>query len=377
MKNISVFGSTGSIGKSTLKIIEKYNNLFNVNFLSAYSNIDLLIKQIEIFKPKFVSVTENHYDYLKKNIRGKVNILVGKEGLVSATEIKDTDLIVMGISGISALKPTYNALRKSKTVALANKESIVSGGEFLKDYMENIIPVDSEHSSLFQLMRDINKDRIKAVYLTASGGPFLHKKIDKNIRYEDVLNHPVWSMGKKITVDSATMANKSLEIIEAFYLFGMEPEKIKVIIHPQSIVHSLIEFYDGVFFSQMSNPDMMYPISYALFYPDRAPDKIIENNIFNNLKIEFEQPDIKKFPFLEIAYDCITHKDSRTIVFNALNDEAVNLFLNKKIRFKDIFDIVIKYYEKENFERLDIFDKIFEIYNGIKKKVKSEFGDEK
>jgi 1-deoxy-D-xylulose-5-phosphate reductoisomerase len=375
MKNISLFGSTGSIGKSTLKIIEKYPDKFTVNFLSAFSNMDLLIKQIKKYKPKFVYVPENNLEYFKKHVNNNIKIFSGKTGLIEAAELDNIDLIVMGISGIAALKPVYAALRRGKKIALANKESIVSGGEIIKRYMNNIIPVDSEHSSLYQLMNNTDKTKIRNIYLTASGGPFLNKKIDGKIKYEDVLKHPVWNMGEKITVDSATMANKALEIIEAFYIFGMKPDNIKVIIHPQSIIHSMIEFYDGVFFSQLSNPDMMYPISYALFYPERAPDRIMNNSIIGDFKLEFRLPDFKKFPFLEIAYDSIKKGGARTIVFNAANDESVNLFLNKKIGFRDIFKIVNNIYENFDFEKIENFDKIFEIYDIVKNDVRKIAGE--
>jgi len=375
MKKISLFGSTGSIGKSTLKIIEKYPEKFAIKFLSAFSNIELLINQMKKFKPEFVFVPEDKLEHLKNSVKYDYKIFSGENGLIEAAELDNVDLIVMGISGIAALKPVYAALKKGKKIALANKESIVSGGELIKAYMRNIIPVDSEHSSLYQLINNTDKSKIRNIYLTASGGPFLNKKIDENIRYEDVLKHPIWNMGKKITVDSATMANKALEIIEAFYIFGINPDNIKVIIHPQSIIHSMIEFYDGVFFSQLSNPDMMYPISYALFYPERAPERIIDNTIINNTVLEFKIPDFKKFPFLNIAYDSIKKGKSRTIVFNAANDESVNLFLKKKIDFKDIFIIVNKIYETFNFEKVENFDNIFEIYDRVKENVRKIVGE--
>ncbi len=369
MKSIAIFGSTGSIGKSTLKVIEKFNDKFKVKFLSANNNIRLLKEQIKKFSPEYVGVPEKAFHELKEEFPS-LKIISGKNFLEDSVEIENIDLIVMGISGFAALKPTLKALYNGKMVALANKESIVAGGKFIKEHLDKIIPVDSEHSSLFQLLKNIERANLKKIYLTASGGPFFNKDIDENIKKEDVLKHPVWNMGAKITVDSATMANKSLEIIEAFYLFSLSPEMIDVVIHPQSIAHSLIEFKDGVKFAQMSFPDMRYPISYALFYPERAPEDPTEFKNFELKKLEFFKPNYKKFPFLKIAYDCIKNGKSRAIVFNAANEESVSLFLKNRIKFTDIFRIVIKLYESEEFKEIDNFNDILEIDLRVREKVK-------
>jgi len=372
MKKISVFGSTGSIGTSTLKIVRKYPQNFKVNFLSAYSNIDLLKKQIIEFKPEFISIPKKYSDNIKNDFKN-IKILEGKSGLLKATEIDDIDLIVMGISGIAGLAPTLYSLKNKKIVALANKESIVSGGQFIKPYLNSIIPIDSEHSSLFQLLKNVKKEEVKNIYITASGGPFLNSKLDENIKKEDVLDHPNWIMGNKVTVDSATMANKALEIIEAFYLFSFQPSQIKIIVQPQSIIHSLIEFTDGSFFSQMNFPDMMFSISYALFYPERAPRPLIGNKILENSSLDFIAPDKIKFPFIDIAYDCINKGGNRPIVFNSANEAAVSLFIDNKIKFIDIFKIVKKIYNKIPFKQIKNFDEIFNIDKKIKDEIKGEY----
>ncbi len=369
MKKISVFGSTGSIGKSTLKVIEKFPDKFRIKFLSANKNTDELKKQIRKFNPEYVGIPENKVKEIKREFP-ELKIISGENFLEDSVEIENVDLILMGISGFAALKPTFKALSNRKTVALANKESVVVGGEFIKKHLDRIIPVDSEHSSLFQLLRNIKRECLKKIYITASGGPFYKREISNNIKKEDVLNHPVWNMGAKITVDSATMANKALEIIEAFYLFSLSPDMIDVIIHPQSIVHSLVEFKDGVRFAQMSAPDMRYPISYALFYPDRAPEDPTENGIFEIKKLEFLKPDFEKFPFLKIAYEIIRNGKNRAIVFNAANEESVFLFLKNKIKFVDIFKIVLKIYEKEDFKEIETFEDIFNTDLRIREKVR-------
>ena len=369
MKIVSVFGSTGSIGKSTLKVIEKFPDKFKLKFISANKNIEELKKQIEKFKPEYVGVPEKSYEEIKNQFP-ELKIISGENFLEDSVDIDNVDLILMGVSGFAALKPTIKALEKGRIVALANKESIVAGGEFVKNYLSQIIPVDSEHSSLFQLLKNIDRDSLKKIYLTASGGPFFEKEITENLKKEDVLNHPVWDMGAKITVDSATMANKSLEIIEAFYLFSLTPEMIDVIIHPQSIVHSLVEFNDGVRFAQMSFPDMRYPISYALFYPERAPEDPTDNANFDISELKFYKPDFEKFPFLNIAYDCIKNGGSRAIVFNAANEESVFLFLENRVKFTDIFKIVKRIYENENFYEISSLDDIMSIDKEIRTKVK-------
>ncbi len=369
MKTISVFGSTGSIGKSTLKVIEKFSDNFKVKFLSANKNVKEFKKQINKFKPEYVGIPENHVKEIKREFP-KLKIISGENFLEDSVEIEGVDLIMMGISGFAALKPTFKALSNGKIVALANKESVVAGGEFVKKHLNRIIPVDSEHSSLFQLLKSTKRECLKKIYITASGGPFYKREISNNIKKEDVLNHPVWNMGAKITVDSATMANKALEIVEAFYLFSLSPDVIDVLIHPQSVVHSFVEFKDGVRFAQMSAPDMRYPISYALFYPDRAPEDPTENEILEIKKLEFLKPNFEKFPFLKIAYDIIRNGKNRAIVFNAANEESVFIFLKNKIKFVDIFKIVLKIYEKEDFKVIETFDDIFETDLRIREKVR-------
>ncbi len=345
MNNIAVFGSTGSIGRTTLSLVAEYPRLFRVKALSAGRNITLLKKQIRTFLPGYVAVIdENDARALQKEFAG-VKFFSGPEGLNVLAQLENIDLVIMAIVGLDALMPSYLALKARRKVALASKEVMVAAGRIIKAVKnadDLLIPVDSEHSAIYQLLRHEDKKVLKRVILTASGGPFLMTPLKKlkSITPSQALNHPKWKMGRKITIDSATMMNKGLEVIEAKWLFGLKPAQIDVIVHPQSIIHSMVEFLDGAVLAQMGVPDMKLPISYAMNMRNRL-DIDTERLDFTEVgALNFIQPDLKKFRCLRIAMDVMKQSDDSAVVMNAANDSAVDAFLKNRIRFTDIADIV-------------------------------------
>ncbi|EQB62830.1 MAG: 1-deoxy-D-xylulose 5-phosphate reductoisomerase [candidate division Zixibacteria bacterium RBG-1] len=346
MKNLVILGSTGSIGRNTLEVIEPFPQDFRVWGLSGHSNIELLEAQTLKFNPEFVTVTdEKSYQVLKGKVPGS-KLLFGIEGLKEMVSQADADMVINGLVGSVGLFPSLTAIENGKTLALANKEVLVMAGELVtqkaQEKKAQILPIDSEHSGIFQCLFSGKKEEVKNLFLTASGGPFLNrdKKDFDEIKVSDALAHPTWKMGKKITVDSATLMNKTLEIIEAHWLFNMAPEKIKVVIHPQSIVHSLVEFIDGSIIAQMGATDMKLPIQYALFYPER---KVASSNGFNLSSVKtltFQEPDTEKFPAVKLGYQALKLKGTAPAVLNAANEVAVNCFLEEKIPFSRICPIV-------------------------------------
>ena len=363
MKKIVILGSTGSVGETALEVVRKYNDKFSVEFLSCKENVSKLEEQILEFKPKAVYVgNENKAEEIKRKFP-HLKIFSGKEEEEFLNI--ESDLIFNSISGISGVKPSLSALRDKRLIALSNKETIVSGGELIKEYIDKIIPVDSEHSSLFQLLESFKRENVKKLYITASGGPFLKKKIKRGLKREDVLNHPVWNMGGKISVDSATMMNKVFEIIEAHYLFEFNADDIEVVFHPQSFIHGAVELKDGNIISLMSYPDMIFPVAYSLFYPERPKKKMREYSIFDFPKVEIIKPDFSKFELLELAYDVIKSKNGKGIVLNVSDEVAVKYFLKDKIDFTDIFKIIKGVYQKYDFSKPDSFDKIIEIHKRV------------
>lgn len=350
MKKIAILGSTGSIGKNTLEIVQTFPERFKVIGLTAGKNISLLKDQIDKFRPEIVAVsTEKDYKDLKRLIKGKKpEILFGAEGISIISSLPDIDIVVSAIVGAAGLLPTFSAIKAGKTIALANKETLVMAGEIInaevKKNKARILPIDSEHSAIFQCIEGRKKRDIKKIILTASGGPFLgkSKKQLEKVTPENALKHPSWIMGKKITIDSATLMNKGLEVIEAHHLFNMPAENIDVMIHPQSIIHSMVELVDGSFIAQMSVPDMKGPIAYALSYPERLL------NVLNDLKLEkintltFLKPDHKNFPCLNLAYQALKTGGSMPAVLNAANEIAVDSFLKGIINFNTIPVIINK-----------------------------------
>lgn len=349
MKNISILGSTGSIGVQTLDFISKTKNEFKVCGLSAGSNIELLKEQISKFKPLIVSVnSKEDSENLKKWCAGKkykTKVYFGKDGLNKVATIKSVNMVLSSVVGAIGLEPLLCAIESKKNIAIANKEALVMAGQLImqkaKEKGISVLPVDSEHSAIFQCIGKENKKSIKRILLTASGGPF-YKSIKnfKDITVEDALAHPTWKMGRKITIDSATLMNKGLEAIEASVLFGIPIDKIDILIHPQSVVHSMVEFNDGCVMAQLSNPDMTLPIQYALSYPDRKNCYIKRLNLAEVSKLEFFNPDFKKFKCLQIAYNCAKIGGTMPAVMSAANEIAVKYFLAGKIRFDIIPQII-------------------------------------
>ncbi|HSW63056.1 MAG TPA: 1-deoxy-D-xylulose-5-phosphate reductoisomerase [Dissulfurispiraceae bacterium] len=349
MKKIVILGSTGSIGRSALRIAEAFPDQYKVVGLAAGRNVDLLCAQIEQFRPKVVAVSDNAgYAALKAARRGKKSprILAGSDGICEVAAESSADVVLSAIVGSAGLMPTLSAIRAGKTVALANKEALVIAGDIVmaeaRKYGSPILPVDSEHSALFQCMHGWKRDGIRRLVLTASGGPFRSRKRSelRDVTAKDALRHPNWSMGKKITIDSATLMNKGLEVIEACHLFGMPLEQISVLIHPQSIVHSLVEYVDGSYLAQMSRPDMRGPIALALSYPERLPGAVEPLRLEQLSSLSFEQPDTKTFPCLDLAYHAMATGGTLPAVMNAANELAVHAFLEGRIRFNDIPRII-------------------------------------
>lgn len=346
MKRISILGSTGSIGRSTLEVVKQFRDRFKVVALAAKDNIQLITEQIKTFIPEVVSVFDESAarELKKKNL--PVKILTGEEGLIEVAALENADIVVSAIVGSASLMPTFEAVKSGKTIALASKEALVMAGSIIMAEASKkgaaIIPVDSEHSAVFQCLHGRKKDEIKRIILTASGGPFLKRELSEleTVTPEEALKHPNWLMGKKITIDSATLMNKGLEVIEAYWLFGMPPEKIDVLLHPQSIVHSMVEFIDGSIMAQMSVPDMKGPIGYAISYPERF-DNILQPLDFSKInELTFEKPSYDKYRCLTLVYDAIRTGKTMPAVLNAANEAAVDAFLNRKILFTEISDIV-------------------------------------
>jgi len=346
LKRLSILGSTGSIGRSTLEVVAEHPDSFRVVALAVSKNIDLLQEQIEVFHPEVVAVYDETSAEELKGRKPSVEVLSGEEGLITVATLKDVDTVVSAIVGSAGLVPTFSAIRAGKDVAVANKESLVMAGHLLmseaKERGVRILPVDSEHSSLFQCLERRDRAEVRRVILTASGGPFLRRPkedLDK-VTPEEALKHPNWDMGKKITIDSATLMNKALEVIEAHWLFDMPPEKIDVLLHPQSIVHSMVEFVDGSLLAHMSVPDMKGPICYALSYPDRYENVLPTLDLSEIHNLVFEKPDPERYPSLPLSYNAIKIGGTMPCVMNAANEVAVNSFLNGEIPFTSIFKIV-------------------------------------
>lgn len=345
MKNIAVLGSTGSIGQNTLDIVSEFSDRLKVVGLSAYNNIGLLRSQIKDFSPEYVAIREDKISALRKDINSRIKICDTNSGLKNMIASKDIDLVVVAISGSSALESVLEAIRQRKTVALANKEALVMAGSIImreaKKYNVQIIPIDSEQSAIFQCLEDRNKKELKKIYLTASGGPLIDAPVNrlKNISVREVLKHPRWKMGKKVTVDSATLMNKGLELIEAMWLFDVDVEKIEILIHREAVVHSMVEFIDGSIIAQLGVTDMRLPIQYALTYPARWRG-ILKSLDFKSLNLAFEKPNFDKFPCLRLAYKAAKLRGAAPCVLNAANEIAVDAFLEEKIGYLDIYRII-------------------------------------
>lgn len=347
IKRIGVLGSTGSIGTQTLEIVRNNKDL-QVTALAAGTSVTLMEQQIREFLPQLaVMWTEEAARDLKERVADlPVKVLCGMDGLLTLAVMEDMDILVTAIVGMIGIRPTIAAISAGKTIALANKETLVTAGHIIMPLAAEkkvpILPVDSEHSAIFQSMNGENRKRVSKILLTASGGPFRGKKREElaDITVEDALKHPNWSMGRKITVDSSTLVNKGLEVIEAKWLFNVEPENIQVVVQPQSVIHSMVEYEDGGIMAQLGTPDMKLPIQYALFYPDRRPLPGKRLDFYEMKSITFEKPDTDTFLGLPLAYRAIHAGGSMPTVFNAANERAVALFLDKKISFLTIYDLI-------------------------------------
>lgn len=363
-RKISILGSTGSIGRQALEVIERLGDKFEIIALTAGSNVDLLNEQIQKFKPKYAYADDK-------------SKIIGAEykTLDEICSDKNNDIILVAVSGRIGLKPTITAIKNGIDIALANKETLVMAGDIVmplaNEHNVQIIPVDSEHCAIHQCIKNINQ--VEKLIITASGGPFLHKSIDemKNATVEQALAHPRWNMGKKITVDSATLMNKGLEVIEAHHLFGMNYDKIDVVVHPQSVVHSAIEYKDGSVIAQLGLPSMHIPIQYAITYPERYEGIKSKSFSFSQIaRLDFEETDWDKFKALKIAYNCGKIGGSAPVCMNAANEEGVFAFLKGEIKLFDIIDIVEKMLEKHEIIQNPSLDEIFEIDEEIRQKTR-------
>lgn len=341
-KKIVILGSTGSIGQQTLEVLRKYSNEFEVVGLSGWENTTFLKEQISFFKPKIAVVKNEHIaNRLKKQLNNldNIEILWGTNGLVKISTLEEANIIVIAITGIASLIPTFEAVKKGKKVALASKEAMVVAGELLvkeaKLRNAKILPIDSEHSAILQCLKNEQKDCVEKIIITASGGALynLTENALKNVSIEDALNHPTWKMGKKITIDSATLMNKGLEVIEAKWFFDILPNKIEIVIHPQSYVHSMVQFVDGTILAQIGEHDMKIPIQYALFYPNRTINNFSRLELTKVGQLTFKKPNFNKFPCIKLAYKALELGGTMPAVLNGANEIAVNAFLNNQISF--------------------------------------------
>ncbi len=353
-KKLVILGSTGSIGRSTLEVLKAHPGRFSVRALAAYSNVDLLIEQYQQVRPEVVCLIDpTAAREVRLRLKDQpVEVLVGEEELIRLASMDDVDMVVNAVVGAAGLRASLETVKKGRTLALANKESLVCGGPLFPDIIEKtkarILPIDSEHSAIWQALACGKENEVRRIIITASGGPFrqLPPEQFKEITCEQALSHPTWNMGPKITIDSATLANKGLEVIEAVVLFSVPVEKVKVVIHPQSIIHSMVEFIDSSIMAQLSKPDMKLPITYALFWPERVESDFGTLDFDQLSQITFEKPDLKKFRALKIAYDVASAGGTAPAIFNAANEVAVGAFLKSAVKFTDITDIIEKVVDK-------------------------------
>ena len=363
-KQIAILGSTGSIGSQALQVIEAHSDLYEPYALTTNNNADLLIQQARKFNPEAVIIAnEEKYTYLKEALADMpIKVYAGKEAICEIVESQPIDIVLTAMVGYSGLKPTIRAIEAGKAIALANKETLVVAGELInklaQQYNTPILPVDSEHSAVFQCLTGEVGNPIEKVILTASGGPFRTYSLEqlKTVTREQALNHPTWSMGAKITIDSATMMNKGFEVMEAKWLFGLKPEQIEVIIHPQSIIHSMVQFEDGSIKAQMGLPDMRLPIQYAFSYPDRVPSTFERLDLAKVATFTFEQPDITRFRNLALAYEAMNQGGNMPCIVNAANEVAVAAFLNDEISFLGMSDVIEATMQRVAYVKTPVYD---------------------
>ena len=363
-KKIAILGSTGSIGIQTLDVIQKNKELFTAEILIAGQNSNLLIKQAKTFKPKIVVINdESKYLYVKEHLKNqKTKVFAGKKEVINVVKNKSIDTVVSAVVGYSGLEPTISAIKAGKNIALANKETLVVAGELinnlLKKYKVKMYPIDSEHSAIYQCILGEEKNKYEKIILTASGGPFRGYKLSQleKVTPQEALNHPKWKMGKKISIDSATLMNKGLEVIEAKWLFDIDPSNIEVVIHPEAIVHSMVQFIDGSIKAQLGVPDMKIPIQFALTSPYRIESNFPRLSLNKKLSLNFEKPDLNTFKNLKLAFQAIKEGGNKPCILNAANEVVVDSFLKKEIKFLEMSNIIeeclnkIEYIANLNFE---------------------------
>ena len=364
-KRVSIFGSTGTIGTITLNVIRNNSALFEVSSLIAGDNVEKLIEEIEEFKPKHVYIKSvDNYKIIKKKYNN-LDIYYGEDGMNAISLLDDYDIGVSALVGIAGLKPTYNMIKKGKTILLANKEVLVTGGKLIinasKKYNAKLLTVDSEHSAIMQCLNGEDPKKISKILLTASGGPFFDKDINDDITPDDALNHPTWKMGNKITIDSSTMMNKGFEVIEAKWLFNVEPENIEVVVHRNSLVHSMVEFIDGTIIANIAPKSMEIPIAYALNYPDRLPNNIEKLDLFSIKTLDFFKPDYQKFPCLALAFKAIEMGHSAQVVLNASDEVLVKYFLDGKIKYTEIAKYIELMLNKHQPIKLNSIDRVLKL----------------
>ena len=382
MKKIGILGSTGSIGTQTLDIVRKEPDIEVVS-LAAGSNVELMEKQVREFHPSLVAMwSEKAAEDLRQRVKDlPVRVTSGMDGLLEVSTLAEMEVLVTGIVGMIGIRPTIAAIESGKAIALANKETLVCAGHLIMPLSRKlgvpILPVDSEHSAIFQSLHGERKDRVSKILLTASGGPFRGKKREEleHMTVEDALKHPNWSMGKKVTIDSASLCNKGLEVMEAKWLFDVELDQIQVLVHPQSIVHSGVEFVDGGIMAQLGVPDMKLPIQYALFYPDRRPMNNGRVDFFALGQLTFEKPDIETFRGLALAYEAARTGGTMPTVFNAANERAVALFLQKKIRFLQIPELIEASMREHQLTQDPSVEKILETEQATYEFINRKFGE--
>ncbi|MES2677155.1 MAG: 1-deoxy-D-xylulose-5-phosphate reductoisomerase [Pseudomonadota bacterium] len=373
-KSVAIFGSTGSIGKNALQVVAQHSNSYQVNILAAGSDVKTLIKQARIFKPKYAAINDlSHYQELRNGLAGlKIEVVAGEKAINDLAKIK-VDFFLSAIVGIAALIPTFNAIKAGSNIGMANKECLVAAGDLMlkaaKKSGAKILPIDSEHNAIFQIFEQQNLKNIERIILTASGGPFLNFSTAqmKNITVAQAVKHPNWSMGAKISVDSATMMNKALEVIEAYRLFPVAKEQIEIVIHPESIIHGLVDYVDGSTLAMMSLPDMQVPISYALSYPKRIAIKHPKLDLAKIAKLNFLAPDAKKFPALKLVREVLEVDGNAPCIFNAANEIAVERFLKGEIEFSRIVKIVDKALEKLPYQKIATLEDVVICNDAAKK----------
>ena len=363
-KHIALLGSTGSIGRQALEVIRAHPDRFQVEVLSAQNNADLLIEQALAFTPNaVVIINEDHYPQVKAALVPQgIKVFAGDSALSSVVQMDTIDLVVTAMVGYAGLKPTLKAIEAGKTIALANKETLVVAGELVttlaKEKGVNIYPIDSEHSAIFQCLVGEFHNRVEKIILTASGGPFRGKKRAdlESVTRAEALKHPNWSMGHKVTIDSASLMNKGLEVIEAKWLFGLKPEQVEVVVHPQSIIHSFVQFEDGSMKAQLGVPDMRLPIQFAMAYPDRLKSDFPRFDFANYPALTFEKPDTETFRNLALAFEALHRGGNMPCVLNAANEVAVDEFLKEKISFLDMSEVVERCLNKMNYVRSPVYE---------------------